>query len=359
MHIPRFRLSMPDSYIQRISGLFSTGQIAVGEAVSEFEKELERVSGFTYVKAVSNGFAALLLSLRAVTETSGGNIVLIPGVTTCFAQLNAVLASGCGVEFYDIDDRTLDYDIDSLMNKMEILKGNAAAVVAVGHFGIPSDVDRLKSLVNIPVLDDCALSILSRYKNPDYSHGDLSIFSFYPTKGIPAVDGGAVATHDEGYYNFVRDRAYYAHQKEFDGIERYNFKMNNINALVGLLHLGDIENIIEKRKRIQASYDAVIRSYPGKCRLIDHPEHLEVVYQKYVMVLHSENMADRFIKRMKEYGIDVSGELGFRGKKEDIQNFPNGMSIARRLVSIPFYESLTPEEIDYTCEKLDLTMREL
>ncbi len=359
MHIPRFRLSLPDACIQRISRLFATGQIATGEAVSEFERELQRMSGFKYVKAVSNGFAALVLSLRAVTEASGGNTVLIPGVTTCFAMVNAVLAAGRDVAFYDIDDRTLDYDIDSLMNKMETLKGKIAAVAAVSHFGILSDVDRLKKLVPVPVIDDCALSFLSRYKNPGYSHPDISVFSFYPTKGIPAVDGGAVASDNEQYVNHTRERAYYAHQEEFDGIGRYNFKINNVNALVGLLHLGDIENIIEKRKHIQSLYDAVIRSYPEKCRPIDYPGHLDIVYQKYVTVLGSEKMADRFIQRMKEHGIGVSRELGFRGKKENLHRFPNGASMAKRLVSIPFYESLTREEIDYTGEKLDLTMGEL
>jgi perosamine synthetase len=359
MQIPRFRLQMPDSYIQKIAGLFSTGQIASGGTVSEFEKELEHMLGFRYVKTVSNGFAALLLSLRAVTETSGRTIVLIPGVTTCFAQLNAVLASGCSVEFYDIDERTLDYDIDSIINKMEMLKGKVAAVVTVDHFGFLSNVDRLKSLIKIPILDDCALSILTRYKNPGYSHPDLSIFSFYSTKGIPAVDGGAVATNDERFRNYVSDRVYYAHQREFDGTTRYNFKMNNINALVGLLYLEDIENIIKKRKIIQASYDSVIRSYTDKCRSIDLPEHLDVVYQKYVMMLNSENMANRFLKRMKEFGLGVSRELGFRGKKEDIHSFPNGIAIAKRLVSLPFYESLTQDEIEYTCEKLDLTIRAL
>src|SRR2546428_7547427 len=71
-----------------------------GEACIQFEKDFAAFCGVAHARAVSNGTAALFLSLRAFDIKPGDRVLTTP--MTWIATAAAAVTLGAGVDFVDI-----------------------------------------------------------------------------------------------------------------------------------------------------------------------------------------------------------------------------------------------------------------
>src|SRR5947207_15674591 len=86
-----------------------------GEACIQFEKDFAAYCGTQYARAVSNGTAALFLSMVALEIKPGDRVLTTP--LTWIATAAAAATLGAEVDFVDVDPKTYNLDPDQLEKK--------------------------------------------------------------------------------------------------------------------------------------------------------------------------------------------------------------------------------------------------
>jgi perosamine synthetase len=172
-----------------LRGLFDPAR-----ALKAREEEIRRHFGVGHVFLLSSGTAALTLTLRALKSGSPRSDVVIPAYT-CFSVAAAVVKAGLRPVLCDIDPSTFDFD-HALLE--QTLTPDTLCVVAHHLFGIPSDVERLRTLCHrrgVMVVEDAAQAMGADVGGrPLGTLGDVGIFSLGRGKNITCGSGGIVVT---------------------------------------------------------------------------------------------------------------------------------------------------------------------
>src|SRR5437764_336544 len=101
-----------------------------GEACIQFERDFAAYCGCSHARAVSNGTAALFLSLLALGIKSGDRVITSP--LTWIATAAAAVTLGAEVDFVDIEPETYNLDPEKLERK---IKPNTKAILPVHLYG--------------------------------------------------------------------------------------------------------------------------------------------------------------------------------------------------------------------------------
>jgi perosamine synthetase len=191
MMIPHSRPTIDQEEIAVVTDVLESGQLVQGEQVLHFEQSLAALIGVKGAAAVSSGTAALHLALLAL-QVGEGDEVAIPSFV-CPALLNAIRYVRAVPVLADIDPETFNIGVVDLKRR---LTRKTKAIICPHMFGLPADIREIVAL-GVPVIEDCAQSLGSRYgEAPAGSFGALSVFSFYATKVICTGEGGMVTAND-------------------------------------------------------------------------------------------------------------------------------------------------------------------
>ncbi|MCC6682835.1 MAG: aminotransferase class V-fold PLP-dependent enzyme [Phycisphaeraceae bacterium] len=129
-----------------------------------------------------------------------GNKILIPSYN-CGVEVDPLLKSGASVSMFR-QDRTGRIDVDDIERKID---ADTRVIYVNQYFGFPQPLERIRRLCDergIYLIEDCALSLLSKDNHgvPLGSTGDLAFFNLYKT--LPLPDGGALMINNP---KLVRD----------------------------------------------------------------------------------------------------------------------------------------------------------
>jgi perosamine synthetase len=170
------------------------GLFAPARTLREREEEIRRYFGVSHVFLVSSGTAALTLTLTALKSRSSRTAVVIPAYT-CFSVAAAVVRAGLRPVLCDIDPSTFDFD-HALLE--QTLDADTLCVVAHHLFGIPSDVERTRTICHargVVVVEDAAQAMGVEVDGRRLGTlGDVGIFSLGRGKNITCGSGGIIVT---------------------------------------------------------------------------------------------------------------------------------------------------------------------
>ncbi|MFB3925678.1 MAG: DegT/DnrJ/EryC1/StrS family aminotransferase [Syntrophales bacterium] len=330
--IPHSRALLNQDDFKGVESVLKSGLLVQGEQVARFEELLSSTVGTGSAAAVNSGTAALHLSLTAL-GVGKGDEVIIPSFV-CSALLNAVRYVGAEAVLADIDLPTFNIDAEDIEKR---ITSRTKAVIVPHMFGLPADMDAILSL-GIPVIEDCAQSIGSRYKRIcTGAFGVVSIFSFYATKMLTTGEGGMVLSDNPSITGIIKDLRNYDEKEDY--VVRYNYKMTDFQAALGISQLKKLPLFIEKRKRIASLYDDALEGCDIGTPAV--PEDRDHVYYRYVI---SRPPPD-FMENMKKAGIDCKRPV-FRPLHRyfGLAGYPNTEEAWNRAVSIPIYPALRDQE---------------
>jgi dTDP-4-amino-4,6-dideoxygalactose transaminase len=175
----------------------ATAILSPERSLSVLEAEIGREFGVRHVFLVSSGTAALTLALLSLRSLSPRTEVLIPAYT-CFSVPAAVRKAGLRPVLCDIEPTTFDFD-HALLEKA--LGADTLCVVAHHLFGVPSDVERIRTLCQargIFVVEDAAQAMGVEWRGAKLGTlGDIGIFSLGRGKNITCGSGGVVVTNSD------------------------------------------------------------------------------------------------------------------------------------------------------------------
>jgi len=328
LKIARFKHTPID--FSNLIGTITNGELAKGEKIEEFEKNLSKFLKCKNVCLVSNGFSAIYLSLKSIGVKSGDK-VLLPAVSTCHSVRNAVTAIGAIPVYIDIKRNlpVVDYKIQEIKNH------KIKAVVSINHFGIDDQPENLNN--NILIIKDISQCFGVKHSN---MNADCFVSSFYMTKILASIDGGIIFSESNSIIEECKDLRSY--DNKFDEKQRFNFKLNNINAAYGISQLENIESQIESRKKISERYIDII----SKSSLINSDIYNQIkLYYKFPILFEDKSKIESIVNEINKLNIPLTKEFIFNSKEKIM--FPNGESLVERFYSIPCYPGLNDLELNY------------
>lgn len=158
---------------------------------------LESIFGNKSFFFTNAGRTSLYVILRALNLPKGSKIG-VP-LYLCTVVFDAIIKAGHVPCFIDIDLSNYTMDSNDLEEKIESLD----AVVVVHTFGRPADMDKIMKIAkanDIPVIEDCAHSLLSEYKGKKTgTMGVASFFSFRARKYISAGEGSMIILNEDKF----------------------------------------------------------------------------------------------------------------------------------------------------------------
>ncbi len=333
--IPHSRPTIDADSVAAVLKTVRSSQLAMGPQVGKFERVFSQRLGVHGAAAVASGTAGLHLALLGLGVKKGDEVIIPTHV--CTALLNAVHYTGATPVLADVDPS--DANI-SATHVSTLISRRTKAIIVPHMFGFPADLASLLKL-GIPLIEDCAQALGAQYaQRPVGTFGKMGVFSFYATKMIATGKGGMVVSRDRKVVEEIRDLAAYDNKPDYK--IRFNYKMTDVEAALGLAQLKQLGVFISRRKKIAACYDKAFKDLP--CVLPIKAKGVDPVYYRYVMRIRCG--ADEFVLAMKKKGICCERPL-FRPLHQymKVKGFPVSDQWMTESVSLPIYPSMTQAQV--------------
>jgi perosamine synthetase len=342
--IPHSKSTIGEDDIKSVSSVLKSGLLSQGRAVKRFEERFAHYHAATGGVAVSSGTAALHLALLAL-GVGRGDRVIVP-TYACIAPYNAVKYTGAVPVLADTgkDGWAMDAEWVEAYLKKDSNKKKVKAIVVVHLFGKPVAMDSFLDLskrFSVPIIEDCALSLGSEYKGKKVgSFGTVSVFSFYATKIITTGEGGMLIANSKKILQSIRDLRQYDERK--DAGLRFNYKMTDIQAALGISQLKKLPGFITRRRRIAKNYLENFQALP--LSLPEQSGHSKDMYYRFVVRMKNP---DRFMRDMESNSIVCRRPVFMpvhRTVKQRI--LPNAEKLWKEAVSLPIYPLLEENAVN-------------
>ena len=279
--IPYSTQNIGESELEAVRAVLTSEWLTQGPAVPAFEARMAQMHGTAHAVAVSNATAALHVACLAMGAAPGQRVWTSPN--SFVASANCALYCGADVDFVDIDARTRNMSIAALRRKLETTAADELPriVIPVDFSGLPCDYAELRELADrygFRILADSSHAVGARYRDEPVGarFADATVLSFHPVKIITTAEGGMVLTQDERLaahlrllrsHGIARDSAdlllppygpwYYEQQ-----ILGYNYRMTDMQAALGCVQLGRLNDLQQSRYELARRYDQLLADLP-------------------------------------------------------------------------------------------------
>jgi dTDP-4-amino-4,6-dideoxygalactose transaminase len=316
--IPVMRPWLGQEEAEAAAAAVTSGWIAQGPRVQEFEEAFAAAIGVPHAVAVSSCTTALHLALIAA-GIGPGDAVVVPSLSF-IATANAVRYVGAQPVFADVDLATQNLIPQTVTPH---LSERTRAVILVDQTGMPADLEAMRALcdpLGITVIEDAACAAGSSYRGRPVGAGAaLAAFSFHPRKLLTTGEGGMLTTADGPVAARVRRLREHGmdvsaadrHRSRQPVIEHYtevgfNFRMTDIQAAVGLVQLRKLGPMVARRRALAQRYQELLSGIPGLLTAAD-PPYGQTNYQSFWILLPAGFPVSRddLMRQFAEAGISV------------------------------------------------------
>ena len=363
--------------IDAVCRALTSEMITQGESVTHFEKKLSKYTDSKFCSVTNSATSALHLGLLALGATHED---LIWTSTISFvATANVVKMIGAQIDFLDIDISTKNICLDTLERKLEFHSKKhlklPKIIIPVHMQGLSlcmKSLKRLSKKYKFLILEDASHALGAVYENKKVGsckYSDATVFSFHAVKMITTAEGGAITTNSQRLDNKIKLLRSHGVSKIIQDQKKswiyrqlllgFNYRMNDIQAALGISQLKKLPQFLKKRKILALRYCNLLKNLdlmlPDFDQVNSSSNHLFVILVKD----RSGKKREKVFNFLKDHGIGVNvhyipihtqryyKSLGF--KKND---YPNSINYYNQCISLPLNTKMTFEEQDYIVEKL-------
>lgn len=356
--------SIDERDMQAVREVLASGFLVQSRHVVAFEQAVASHLGVPHAVAVSNGTAALHLSLLALGIAKGDIVV----VTTYSWPATANVIEMCGAEpaFVDIQGNTFNMDPKALDATLSQLMSNCSsasrvkAILPIHAFGQLADMPSILTIAgkyNLPVIEDAACALGASWQGRQAgTWGTMGCFSFHPRKAITTGEGGMIVTHDAALARQLRALRNHGLDPDCPQSDFFtpglNYRLTEFQAALGVTQMQKLDHVIAVRRRLARRYDQLLAGTGITPPAV--ADDSQPVYQSYVTLLPARAAARRqeMITSLKQQGIETTigtwhmPMLTYYRKRYGYVagNFPVTDDVFARSLTLPLHEQLTDDD---------------
>lgn len=304
----------------------------------------------------NNGTVALMTALKMFSLPPGSEVITTP--LTFAATAHAITWNNLVPVFADVDPATLTLCPRSVE---KAVTAKTSAIVAVHVYGTVCDLAGLDAVAkahDLRLIYDSAHVFGTTVEGRGIgTFGDASVFSFHATKLFHTLEGGMITTdraEDATSIYFLRNFGI-KNQDEVVSVG-INGKMNEMQAIMGLLNLPLVEGERETRRRLRARYDAFLADLPG---ITLQPVQPGVTGSEQYFPLVVDEAAfgrsrDAICRELSDIGIIARRYFHpictdfepYRGQPiVSVRERPHAEVIKSRVMCLPFHSGVEDEDV--------------
>lgn len=340
------------------SGVFSN----YGPVNSRFEERVSRALFQAENRCVTTANATLGLMLaikQAVGWKPRGRYALMPSFTFA-AGAQAALWCGLTPLFCDVDSETWLPSAEAEEELLAQYGNDIAVMVPNATFGNCLDLARyheISATRGIPLVIDAAAALGSLdAEGRPFGIGceHPLVFSMHATKAFATAEGGLVYCANPKIVAEIRAMGNFGFGEPRNAtMPGLNSKMSEVCALLGLTKLGEYEAVARHRHALFEKYCALLPEFVFQKMTGQRMAHQFVS----VLVPQSHNgHVEGVIEALRARGVGAAryfvphlAEQPFFQQTCVAGPLPVTEKIARRIIALPVYDTLTESEVDEIC----------
>ncbi|MBU0765262.1 MAG: DegT/DnrJ/EryC1/StrS family aminotransferase [Bacteroidetes bacterium] len=337
---------------------YSSGMFLMGKQVQLFEDKMKKLAGRKYAVAVGSCSDALYFALVSSGVKPGDHILITS--FTYIASVTPIIRAGAVPVFVDIDPENYMMDPDDLRKK---ITGKTKAIIAV-HLGgqcLPmAETEKIANEHGLILIEDAAQALGCTQSGRQAGNlGDISCFSFDPTKIIGAFGtGGIVATDDRSICETVTRLRFHGKNMETGAFETLGYNSQLATAQAALLdyQLGMMKEIITQRNKIAAFYYENLKQINGiRMRKLENGNNC--TYSKCIIEADRRDELLVFLKSsgipaMIHYPVPVFKQPVIKNHPHEAKRMKSVYDVCAKVLSLPVHTELTENEIIRICKTI-------
>jgi len=350
-----------------VARTLDSGWYILGQEVAAFEQEFsdylagDALPSKIACVGVNSGTDALQLALWACDVGPGDEVITV--AHTAVATAAAISLTGATPVFVDIDPATYTMSPQALA---AAITPHTKAVIPVHIYGHPADLDAILAVARqaeLRVIEDCAQAHGACYHGRKVGTlGDLSCFSFYPTKNLGALgDGGAVVSRNPVLIERVRGLREYGwtpHARYVSQEQGMNSRLDELQAAILRVKLRHLDAWNATRRTLAGCYAAwlpVELTKPVEQPGCEHVYHLYVVRTAQRERLRATLQAAG-IGTAVHYPVPVHQQPAYQNNRARWHNLAVTERVAQEILSLPMHPLLNAADVQRIAETIQTAM---
>ncbi len=362
--IPLARPDIGPRERELVREVLESGRLSLGPQLERFESEFGSWLGAGSAVAVSSGTAALHLGVRGLGWGRGDEVVTSP--LSFVASANCLLYEGAKPVFCDVDSETLNIDPQAAA---AAIGGRAVGMLPVHLFGYPADMPALEQLAErhgLGIVEDAceAAGAVDAEGVRVGARGHPAAFAFYANKQLVTAEGGMLTTGDPALAERARSERNQGRGEDMAQMIHtrlgFNYRLSDVAAAIGVAQIERAEQILARREQVAVLYRERLDSIEGLVLPAENRAPLCRSWFVFTVQLPERADRDAVVDRLAAEGIQSKAYLpcihlqpfyrdrfGFRGGE-----FPVAERIAARSLALPFFNTISEQEVDRVCAAL-------
>ena len=333
-----------------------SGWYVLGKEVKAFEDEFAAYTGSKHCVGLASGLDALWIAFRLLGVGAGDEVIV---------QGNAYIACVMGITINGATPVFVEPDIYNNIDVSAVeskITDKTKAVLVVHLYGQASGMDKISEICKrrkLYLVEDCAQSHGARFDGKmTGTFGDVGCFSFYPSKNLGAFgDAGAVVTDSAELAEKFRVFRNYGSEKRYHNmVVGTNSRLDEIHAGMLRVKLKYLDGYNCERQDICNRYLTEIKNKNIELPLVR--EGATTVWHQFVIRTPlrdrlQKHLLDRDVHTLIHYPIPPHLSEAYAHLDFKKGSLPITEQYANEVLSLPLYNGMTSEEIDYVIESVN------
>ncbi len=361
-------LSDPDMCTEELESVIMTlrsSRLSAGPQVEGFEMAFAHWLDRRHATAVASGTMGLCLALKVMDIGPGDEVI-----TSAYAWhqiAHAISIVGAKPILVDIDYWSGCIDPTKIADR---ITPRTKAILASNINGHPAEWQSLRALADergLRLIEDSTEAIGSRYQGRlTGSFGDVAIFDFSQPSALCCGQGGMVVTDDPHLASelaYLRERRLSDRQSVSVGSRvPWQASMSDLDAAVGLVQLKRIDEILDRRKQVEAWYHAQMQTFEGikPPYLAEHIDEVHwMLYKVHLGKRFTGSARNQIIEDMDTNAVECAiycsplhQQFYYQQQGWKRGQLGNTERIADRSLVLPFHGHLREDHIRYIVKTL-------